>query len=108
LAESKKFIVETLENRYRQRVVATKLLYRFDDLNRVNFHKYVDNHPNILTIVKLANGRIIVGFSDQPFCSGNRGNDAIIMSLHDKECYYLRPGMRAITYDDFYLIYGNS
>jgi len=89
-------------------VAATKLLYRFDELNKINFHKYLDEHPNILTIVKLANGRIVAAFSDQPFYPGNKGNDAIIMSLQDQECYYVRPGMRAITYDDFYLIYGNS
>jgi len=30
------------------------------------------------------------------------------MAIQDEECYFVKQGMRAITYDDFYIIFGNS
>jgi len=40
--------------------------------------------------------------------SGQKGKDGIIMAIQDEECYFVKQGMRAITYDDFYIIFGNS
>ena len=47
-------------------VMATKLLYRLDVLNKTNFHHYIDGKYNILIVIKLINGSLIGGFCHTP------------------------------------------
>lgn len=105
---AKQFIVETLERKYGWRVERTKPLFRFDELNKTNFHKYVDGYENILAVIQLSSGGLLACFTTTAFAPGNKGNDGIIMVIQNEECFHLKEGCRAITYDDFYLIFGNS
>jgi hypothetical protein len=52
-----------IELNNKQRILKTKLLYKYDKINKVNFHQYVDNHPNIILLIRTASGRLVGGFS---------------------------------------------
>jgi hypothetical protein len=83
-------------------------LFKFDPLNKVNFHRYIDEIPNILVLVKLANGRMLACYTNQPFKPQCTGEDAFIMVLNTGNIYELKKGSRAISYDEYYLLFGNS
>lgn len=86
----------------------TRLLYRYDALNKVNFHNYIDKKPNIFLLLKLANGRVLGCYSNHAFVQGCRGDEALLMVVGTESVFYLRRGAQAIAYDDYYLIFGNS
>lgn len=46
--------------------IHTNLIYRLDNLNSTNFHKYIDSKFNLFVIVKLINGIIIGAYSYFP------------------------------------------
>jgi hypothetical protein len=46
------------------KITQTKPVYRWDPLNKTNFHRYIDNRPNLLLIAKTVNGYIFAGFSE--------------------------------------------
>lgn len=87
----------------------TKILFKFDRLSKTNFHMYVDNHPNLALIVKGKNGSLLAAFTEDPFSSttpATRGG--LIISLTNQKVFYLQEYRKSITYDDYYLIFGNS
>lgn len=45
----------------------TKLVYTFDPLNKVNFHRYIDKIDSLLVIVKTAKGAILAGYTQGSF-----------------------------------------
>jgi hypothetical protein len=55
-----------LEKRYKK-IGKTNFLYKFDPQNPTSFHKYIDEKPFIIIFVKLKNGNIVGGFSEEPF-----------------------------------------
>jgi hypothetical protein len=89
-------------------MTATRLLYRFDPFNKTNFHKYIDGQPDLLLLLKLQNGRIIACYSKDAFKQECRGDEAILIVLNTEKVFQLRSGMRAISYDDYYILFGNS
>lgn len=58
----------------------------------------------------MANGTYTAGFSEGKFDSKEPSKkDGIIISLTNEKYFTLvKPNTRAITYDDFYIIFGNS
>lgn len=42
----------------------TRLIYRFEPLNKVNFHKYIDDHNHIVLVVKTIFGKMVAGYSE--------------------------------------------
>ena len=62
-----------LKNRYKQAPNNSKLLCKYDLLNKVNFHKYIDDIPYLLVLIELQNGNIIGGFSFSPFNKNIKG-----------------------------------
>lgn len=89
-------------------VKETRLIYRADVLSNVNFHRYIDGHPHIVFIGKTITGRLIAGYSAEAFVSGatNKGY-GLLLSLSNQK-YFVIKDKRAITYDDFFMIFGNS
>lgn len=79
-------------------------------MNKLNFHKYIDGYDNIVLIVKMANGTFTVGYSEGRFESKlSSTKDGLIISLTNQTYFTLvERNRRAITYDDFYIIFGNS
>jgi len=99
-----------LENRIRGKIKATKLVYAFDSLNKSNFHKYIDNKVQIVVLVKLINGYIVGAWSEgsfQPKMVSEK--DGLIFSLTNRKIFEpLERNRRAVAYDDYFLIFGNS
>ena len=48
-------------------ITKTRLLYKFDELNKANVHKYIDNKYSIVVIIKLMNGHFLAAYSEGPF-----------------------------------------
>ena len=68
----------------------TVLIYSFDPLNKINFHKYIDDHECLLVIVKMKNGALLAGFTEGPFVPKKVSDrDGLIMSLTKKKSYTL-------------------
>ena len=60
-------------------------------------------------MIRLHNGRMIAGFSiDAVSKSTPASSSALILSLTNKKSFNLLNGKRAVTYDDYFLIFGNS
>ena len=100
---------EEIEKYTKRRVVMTELLYRMDPLNKTNCHKYIDGHDHLCVLIRLKNGRLIAGYSvgalseKEPAMKGG-----IILSLTEKKCFQTVAGKRSLSYDSFFLIFGNS
>jgi hypothetical protein len=88
----------------------TRLLYRLDPLNKTNFHSYIDNHPNFLLVVQLANNFLFAAFSQGPLIPKTASDkDGVILSLTNRLVFEpAEKNRRVVTYDEFYLIVGNS
>jgi hypothetical protein len=86
------------------------VIYQPDPHNRTNFHLYIDNHADIVLIVKTATGQLIAGYSEDPVTSNAivPRNNGLLLSLTNQHVFYLHEGRRSVTYDDYYLIFGNS
>ena len=80
-SKEKGFIANILNNRYHNQVINSKLLCKLDPLNKTNIHKYIDNVPYLMILIKLKNGRILGGFSLSPFVKNSKGVDSIIFSV---------------------------
>ena len=71
-------------------IKSTKFLYRHDPLNKNNCHKYVDNHPHILVVARLTNGRIMAAFSEDPISPDVAATqNGLLLSLTDRRTFHL-------------------
>jgi hypothetical protein len=87
----------------------TSLIYRFDPLNTTNFHKYIDNHRNLCLLVRLKNYRVVAGFSVGAIIEGTASTEGgLILSLTERRAFKLIQGKRSVTFDSYFLIFGNS
>ncbi len=43
------------------------LIYRFDPLSKENIHKYIDEKPHLVVIVKMINGYFVAGYAEGIF-----------------------------------------
>lgn len=93
----------------RKNIRKTKLLFKQDPYNNTNVHKYIDEQPNILIIVRTETDRFIAGYSTDP-CSVKASaiGPSILMSLTNKKCFKLLPEKKAFSYDKYNLCFGNS
>jgi hypothetical protein len=86
----------------------TRLLYRADPYNRTNFHKYIDKHRHIVFICKTIYGKLIAGYSEEAFDpNGIKRGYGMILSLWAKKVFEIKE-KKAIAYDDYFGIFGNS
>ena len=94
----------------RKTIRKTSLLYRTDVLNKNNIHRYIDNFPHLVLLLKLENGWVCGGYSEGPFIPKTTSDkDGLIFSVSAREFFKLKnKNKRAITYDDFFVIFGNS
>ena len=102
------FIVNELEKSKNKKIVRTRLIYKLDAINLINFHKYIDDIPNLIIIIKVTEGVYVAGYTNMPFRKKDHGDSALILSLQNRTVFKLKQMGKAITYDDFYLIFGNS
>lgn len=59
----KQFLVNQIEFYMNRTICRTKNLYQFDPLNKVNFHSYIDNCPNIVVVIRTSSGFLLAAFS---------------------------------------------
>lgn len=106
----KEFLLQILEKRLRCKIAKTRLLYKYDPLNKTNWHRYIDNRDNLVLVVKLANGNAVAAWSEGPFYPRMTSDkDGLIISLTNRRAFEpLKANIKAITYDEFYLIFGNA
>lgn len=105
----KMFMKQSIEEYTSHDVLMTELLYRFDPLNKVNFHHYFDKHEHICLVVRLKNGRIVSGYSADAFASNGRAMaGGLIFSLTESKVFRVIPGKKAVVWDDYYMIFGSS
>ena len=62
-----------------------------------------------MVILKTIYGKMVAAYSEECFNSGatKKGN-AFLMALWSQQMYDITSGARSITYDDYYIIFGNS
>jgi hypothetical protein len=71
---------------------------------------YIDNKENLVVVIKAASGEVFGGWSEGPFYPKMTSDrNGIIFSLTNRKCYDLaQHNKKAISYDDYYIIFGNS
>ena len=85
------------------------MLYAYDPLNQTNYHKYIDEHKNICVVLRLKNGRLLSAYSVSPVSSDTIANEGgLVFSLTERKVFRLIEGRRSVTYDNYFLIFGNS
>ena len=105
----KKFMKEALEEYIGQKIKSARLLYRFDPLNKTNLHKYIDGHPHLLAVACLANGRLTAAYSQDALSPDSKATGGgLLLSPTEKRAFRLSPGKRSVTYDPYFVIFGNS
>ncbi len=91
---------------------STKLLYKFDPLNKTSFHHYVDGKHSILIAMRAVNGLIMGGYSHTPIEKGrtDKHEKAMLFELTRKKKYMTKKEVKSsvVPFDDFYIIFGNS
>ena len=106
--EERIYLIETLVN-FVGPIKRSHLLYRFDSFNRTNPHKYIDRHKNIVLIAKTVFGKYFAAYSQEAINSGgNKPGFGLLLSLWSQNVFQIHKGKRAVTYDDFFIIFGNS
>ena len=88
----------------------TRLIYKLDPLSKENIHKYIDEKPHLVVIVKMINGYFVAGYAEGIFKPRSPSDKSgLIMSLTNQKCYQLvQRNKKSIGYDDFFVIFGNS
>ena len=83
--ESKKYLKEVLENKYKSKLFKTQLVYKYDPLNKTNFHEYIDNKEGIFVLAKVGNEHIVGGFYNGKLLPKiGTDKDAILISVNNK------------------------
>ena len=90
----------------------SKLVYKYDPLNPVNFHNYFDRVENLIVLVKISNGTIIGGFSVYPVDQERiyRPGKGFLFSVTGKKVYQMRaqPRHPVVGYDNYFFLFGNA
>jgi hypothetical protein len=100
------------------RLVTTQI-YKYDEKNQTPFSDYIDEHPNVLICVKIANINTIMGFSKAPFKPKTDVNylPGFIASFHNGKIFTMKKGPtkqgqktlpKPMTYDEYFIMLGNS
>lgn len=108
--EHKLFLKSSIEELMGFRIADTRLVYRFDPENKVNLHRYIDEKEQLVVVLKLSSFKYIAAYAEGFFKpkTPSRG-EGMLVSLSNRECYYLSEKSRKATvYDDYFLIFGNS
>ncbi len=107
--EEKQYLRSEIEKYTGKQVLMTNLLYRCDSLNKTNYHVYIDGHPHLALLLRLKNKRLIAGYSVGPIVENTSTTEGgLILSLTAQKSFELLPGKKSVSYDTFFLIFGNS
>ena len=86
------------------------MLWKHDSLNKTNLHQYIDNHENFVMLIELEDEYVVGGYSEgKLYPKMVSDKDGFIFSLTKKEVFEpVEPNKRVVSYDDYYVIFGNS
>lgn len=56
-------LINIIERKRGRNVKGLKLVYKYDNLNTLNFHKYIDDKNDLLMISRLANEYVVGGYT---------------------------------------------
>ncbi len=74
-----------MTKRYNLKICKTQLLYKFDGLNKINFHQYIDHKHNLMVIIELSNDFVIVGYyHGKIYPKMTADKDALLISVSNK------------------------
>ena len=96
-------------------LLRTSLVYKYDPKNKTNFHQYIDEVKNLCLVVKTPL-TIIAGFYPGLHKDGEvMSKGGLLVSVPNNESYTLykkkqndKVTYRGMTYDQYYIIYGNA
>ena len=108
--QCKEYLTNILQQKTGLRISKTKLIYRFDRFSKSNFHQYFDHKEQIVLIIRTIDDFIFGGWSEGGFIPKKKSDKSgLLFSLTNKQCFELsQPNRKAITYDEFNIIFGNS
>ncbi len=110
MIEQKRFLKESIQRHTKSAIMRTKLIFTYDRHNKTNFHTYLKGKTNIVVIVRMVNGYYFACYSEAAFEQNSKvKKDGLIISITNRDVFSLVSNdKKAITYDDYYLIFGNS
>ena len=56
-------LMNTIEKKRGRSVRGLKPVYKYDQLNNINFHRYIDNKNDLLMVVRLINEYVVGGYT---------------------------------------------
>jgi hypothetical protein len=65
--ESKNFLLDEIKRIKKLPIKKTKLILKLDKLSPINPHEFVDNIPNIVLVIELANKKVLAAFTQAAF-----------------------------------------
>ena len=106
------FLHKNITTFFRTDCYRTKLLYRFDPLNKVNFHSYFDGKPKLMIIIKTVTGVVLGGITEYAYKkeSSEKPGNGILFNLTAEKVFKLKNDANSpvAPHDDQFLIFGNS
>lgn len=92
------------------------MLYQYYPNNKTNFHSFIDNKKGLLCVVKTSK-TIIAGFYPGALTDGTTMNEGgLLVSVRNDRSYPLmvkkndnsKINYRGMTYDPYYVVFGNA
>ena len=111
--QERKFLVNCIEDVEKKPIRITRLLFRFDPLTETkNFHKFIDDRPQWVLLIKLTNNYMIAGYSNLALLPGlvNQG-PGFLASLTNAVCLFRDERIKEsklVVYDSYFIIFGSS
>ena len=104
--EHRYYLVSTIQKFRKNIIQKTKLLYRWDKLNEVNIHRYIDNNSNILLLIKTTKNTLLAAYSQSGFKEKVLSNQpGLLISLTNQQIF--KNTKKAVIYDEHEVIFGN-
>jgi hypothetical protein len=120
--DDRQFIIDTIENLYdRQKIVDTKLLYRFPLMKIINPHVKIDNEPKYIIIATFVNRNeknepyMIAMYSEKELSiqdqTINNTSKGFVASVTNRKAYYrvlTDKSSRLTEYNQYFMIFGKG
>lgn len=111
------FLLKEIKTFTNNNVLESKLLYKYDTRNTLNFHNFVDHKENMLIVIRLINNITVGGFSCYPLSKLDKeqakkqgvGRGFLFNLTFDKSFQMRKDAKNLVmTYDEFFFLFGNS
>ena len=84
----------------------SKFIYKMDNYNTANIHRYIDGLPHLLFLIYTENGQTIAAYSQGAFKAKTLSNrDGLLINLNNRKIFV--NSRKAIVYDEVEVIFGN-